>query len=231
MSTNVSAARTVTVVRRGEPVSVETDITPDEAAAILVDSTGTFVRSLVNAYVDPRSRARMSARQVDWLVFIAAEEVARATRPEPEVIPGELDRLVDLFHAVATRLKYPGITLSTEDGRDVSLKLCGSRSRYAGSIAVSNGKKYGDPAGVFYGYLRPDGRWDERASDAQVTDLLRRLAADPVGVAGEYGRLSGNCCFCRLSLTDERSVAVGYGPICADKWGLPWGSRPAPRQG
>jgi len=27
-----------------------------------------------------------------------------------------------------------------------------------------------------------------------------------------------------VTLTDPRSVAVGYGPDCADNYGLPWGA-------
>jgi hypothetical protein len=29
--------------------------------------------------------------------------------------------------------------------------------------------------------------------------------------------------FCRLTLTDARSTAVGYGQTCAGHWGMPWG--------
>ena len=35
------------------------------------------------------------------------------------------------------------------------------------------------------------------------------------------------CCFCNRALEDERSTAVGYGPICAGHFGLAWGNRPA----
>ncbi len=31
---------------------------------------------------------------------------------------------------------------------------------------------------------------------------------------------------CGLDLTDERSTSAGYGPICAGKYGLPWGEVP-----
>jgi hypothetical protein len=30
------------------------------------------------------------------------------------------------------------------------------------------------------------------------------------------------------ALSDDRSTAVGYGPICADHYGLPWGEAAAP---
>ncbi len=54
-----------------------------------------------------------------------------------------------------------------------------------------------------------------------------RLDGDELArIAYEYG-LSGRCMFCARDLTDDRSNphrgGVGYGPVCADKYGLPWG--------
>lgn len=41
------------------------------------------------------------------------------------------------------------------------------------------------------------------------------------------GHATGRCCFCGRDLTDERSAehkgGAGYGPVCAAKYGLPWG--------
>lgn len=34
-------------------------------------------------------------------------------------------------------------------------------------------------------------------------------------------KLTGHCSFCQRELTDAGSLEVGYGPICADRWGLP----------
>lgn len=41
--------------------------------------------------------------------------------------------------------------------------------------------------------------------------------------AARFGHLTGACVFCSRKLTDERSVSVGYGPVCAERVGLPWG--------
>lgn len=46
-------------------------------------------------------------------------------------------------------------------------------------------------------------------------NLVQRFASQ--------GRETCNCSFCGLHLTNPQSVVVGYGPICADNWGLPWG--------
>lgn len=41
--------------------------------------------------------------------------------------------------------------------------------------------------------------------------------------AKQFGELYHHCVFCGLKLTDRRSEDAGYGPICAEKYGLPWG--------
>lgn len=47
-----------------------------------------------------------------------------------------------------------------------------------------------------------------------------RLTAEK---AKELGQLYGVCIFCGRTLTDEASIEAGYGPVCAENHGLPWG--------
>ena len=47
------------------------------------------------------------------------------------------------------------------------------------------------------------------------------VAADPAAAAKAYGALMGRCSFCDTAITDEGSVEVGYGPVCAKRFGLP----------
>lgn len=41
--------------------------------------------------------------------------------------------------------------------------------------------------------------------------------------AAAFGKMYGVCVFCGLTLTNEASIEVGYGPVCAENNGLPWG--------
>jgi len=60
-----------------------------------------------------------------------------------------------------------------------------------------------------------------------VVEAVRSLTTDLITGGNEslkiYGIKTGNCCFCSKELTDHRSVEAGYGPICAERYGLPWG--------
>jgi len=66
--------------------------------------------------------------------------------------------------------------------------------------------------------------WD--AEWVYAPGAMKRLTAGQkvtAEQAAKFGRLWGSCVFCSRMLTDERSVAVGYGPVCAEHNGLPWG--------
>lgn len=53
--------------------------------------------------------------------------------------------------------------------------------------------------------------------------ILNREMRATAEQATAFGALTGTCVFCSRKLTDERSIEVGYGPICAEREGLPWG--------
>ena len=129
--------------------------------------------------------------------------------------------------AIAHSLKYPKIRLQTSNGQNVVLSRAGDKSRYTGQIQITDGRPYG--ANTYFGRIDKDGIFHVSTADASVSALLARLSDDPANVASEYGRLTGQCCFCGLALKDARSTAVGYGPICADKFGLSWGTGKLPK--
>lgn len=55
---------------------------------------------------------------------------------------------------------------------------------------------------------------------------FRKLTEDKKATAeqaAKFGELYHRCVFCTKQLTKEESEAAGYGPICAEKYGLPWG--------
>lgn len=124
--------------------------------------------------------------------------------------------------AVASGLKYPKIRLQTQTGQKVCLARAGNRSRHPGHIMVTDGEPFG--YNKFFGRVDQTGQYHPAdANTDEVHILLEQLGSDPATVASKFGKLTGNCCFCMHSLDDERSTEVGYGPVCAKHFGLPWG--------
>ena len=201
------------VAVRGAWVEFETEFTDAEAIAALSEVPGQFARDLIRH----NGEGRLSAKQWDWVHKLAND----AGNPGPEERPLEAVRgLID--RAFDAGLQYPKINLETIEGLPVRLSRAGDRSRAPGVIHVTDGKPFGE--NQFYGSINLDGVWrPTRNTPPEVLGFLLAFNADPEAVATAYGLRSGNCCFCARVLTDGRSVGVGYGPICADKFGLPWG--------
>lgn len=62
--------------------------------------------------------------------------------------------------------------------------------------------------------------WDSRRKYDTLRDVW--FMTDEMKVAYQ----TGICNFCLRPLIDARSVYHNYGPVCADKYGLPWGDLP-----
>jgi len=57
--------------------------------------------------------------------------------------------------------------------------------------------------------------------------LINRLSTATLTTAAQaaaFGHLVGRCCFCSHAIDTPESTAVGYGPVCASKYDLPWGN-------
>jgi len=68
------------------------------------------------------------------------------------------------------------------------------------------------------------GKWEYASGGMTVARSGLILTGDALAKwASEYGHAHGHCVFCARELTDERSVVVGYGQVCADRRDLPWG--------
>jgi hypothetical protein len=194
----------------------------NELAALteqLSDRDRRFAWSLITQY---RERGSLSDKQRPYV----AQLIERATKPKPQLPTAQLgngfDRIITLFLTARVRIKYPRIRLALPNGQPVVLKMAGERSKYNGQINVSDGGPYGD--NIWYGRIDQQGRWSKsRNVTPEVEELLTSLTRNPEEVAEMYGRLTNHCCFCGRELTDPRSVEVGYGPVCAQNYGLSWG--------
>ena len=151
---------------------------------------------------------------------------AIAERPAQAAVEvGDLSGILAMFATARTHLRYPAVVL---DG--VRVNVAGDRAREPGSLTVTTPQKGEDGRRAWLGRVTLAGIFEPaRDADPAIAQRLREFAADPAGVAAAYGRLHGICCFCRKPLRDERSTSVGYGPDCADHYGLAWGAAPRRR--
>lgn len=164
---------------------------------------------------------RMYTTRLDQLVRETPVPHAPALVSLPSVVG-----IVQLLATARDRgLKFPKLWLQLPDGTDLRVTIAGERSRTPGFLMLTDGGKY--PDNKYFGRISPEGVLelgrDAPAVRADLLALLEQLAANPAQVAAAYGHLTGACCFCALRLTDARSVFVGYGQRCAERFALPWG--------
>jgi hypothetical protein len=181
-----------------------------------------FAKSLLKS-------AHPSEKQEYWIVELAkrVESGGKAKPVEREKHEiGSFVKIHELFAHAKKHIKFPAIVFGP-----VKLTVAGPKARVPGSINVIN-----TDTKLWYGRVLETGefelspRWEGSQSEKdELVEFLTLFAEDPAGVAGQYGRSIERCVFCNKELTDERSKHVGYGPICASHFHLPWGEKELPK--
>jgi hypothetical protein len=165
------------------------------------------------------ARKGLSDKQMVWVRKLA-------TPAAPAVQGADLSPIHALFdRAFSTGAKRPTIRFATADDVAFRLTVAGSQSCKPGAINVTSAEASDTEGRTWFGRILKSGQFEgtRKASidAAPVRAALECFAADPAGQAAAYGQRTGDCCFCSKTLTDARSVKVGYGPHCARKFGLP----------
>lgn len=161
-----------------------------------------------------------------------ADCVVRPVAAPVVAAPVALDMkpVADFLMRAAGKLKFPKALFLAPNGGELKLYVAGTRSTFPGSINVL-------VDGEWLGRITVEGEAHGRklTGNPAIVAKLHEVAADPATAAKTYGVLRGQCSFCSKPLTDDGSLEVGYGPVCAKHYGLPWkaqGTRvvaPAPR--
>jgi len=191
-------------------------------------------RSFAMSLQAQQSHRYLSEKQLFWVRELTKRGEAKLSQTsQPSQAPAapastSFSRIVELFGKAGRRAV---VVFRTQDGTDFRLSIAGEGSQQPGSINVTDTSRGYDNR-TWFGRIGTNGAWQpsrklDARTIAQVEAALTAFNADPAKAAAAYGHMVGSCCFCSRELTDERSVSVGYGPICADRFGLPWGEVPA----
>ena len=113
----------------------------------------------------------------------------------------------------ASELKH--VLVKMQDNKDVIVSF-----RAEGKRFYVTGKRKSE----VYGDIGADGKFKPTARvNDKILKIIREVEKDPVAYARSHGLKTGRCCCCGRKLTDPRSMAAGYGPVCAENFGFPWG--------
>ena len=154
-------------------------------------------------------------KQFYWVKRLLQQGGAKARTQ----LSGNLVPFAVMFQFAKQHLRRPKVRLITDEGTRFYVYPAAEKSKNAGWFYV----KMSGLGGAYCGKIDP--KSGEFIASADCTeDILRALhafAADPKQAATAYGKLTNACCFCGQTLTDNVSVTLGYGPICAQHYGLP----------
>lgn len=178
-----------------------------------------FAKSLLAFH---KKAGKLTFKQIPY-IYQLLERAAFPGVNEHRKKIGDMKAITDLFLKAKEKLKFPVILLNL-GGHQIKLRLQGGAAKFPGAVAVLVDK-------VWVGRVHTNGEFEMAGSFYQcavqdeVIDTLVQFAKDPAGTAQKLGKLSCRCVFCNLPLTDEKSLAVGYGETCAGHWGLPYGDK------
>lgn len=176
-----------------------------------------------------RSSGKLSIGQLrgaaNCMLADERRKVAAASAPAL-MLDGNYKSIVEFMANVP--LQYPKLRMAFE-GTAIRLNRAGKASKYAGAVNVTAEEEtWNDRDGRmerrWLGRIELDGKLTAgKGMTNVIIGMLDALALNPAEVAAAYGKLTSRCCFCGKELSTAESLAVGYGPDCADHFGLPWG--------
>lgn len=136
----------------------------------------------------------------------AAQEARSATiSAAPEVTLESVEKAFQT--AKSAGIKYPKLNLDV-----FKFSPAPDSGKNAGAIYVKEGEAYlGKVMGGKFIRTRD-------CTDEQQCKIIA-VAADPKAAAIAYGKRFGSCAICRRELSNQASIDLGIGPICAEKFG------------
>jgi len=160
-----------------------------------------------------------SEKQKYWITKLLDDARQRKQKAEsPKTAQVEFNQINELFSIAKAVLKRPCVRLMIDEEK-ITLTPAKENSRNPGAIYIK-----GETSARYFGKITAKGEVDlTYNAPIGLKTLLLEFAANPALVATKYGKLTSACSFCGLTLSDSRSVEVGYGPVCAEHWKLPWG--------
>ena len=134
------------------------------------------------------------------------------------------EAVMELFDAAGATLTRTKIHLITDDGREVVVRSNRRKTESNDVLYVHNHGADFNNRDAHFGHInKATTAWNfTPATDGEVRRVMTLLRDNPLQTVMDMGRKSGRCCFCSLPLTDFRSTAHGYGPICAGHYSLPY---------
>jgi len=223
----LSTASTITVFTRRGPVTFETRLEWEEAITelrtiVALNPGNDFAKSLLDREDNDRY---MSDSQVSW-VYKLAQDAITDREFSDRVVGNARDLTTDASNILGTLveanvkgIKKPTLRLKMENGAEMRIKYMTKGGNSGGAWVTVNDELRGKicDQGEFTPYSCKYQRADWIAN---LVEFIEQVNSDPKNALISYGKLTSQCGCCGLPLTNAKSIELGIGPICLDKYGL-----------
>lgn len=204
-------------IRRKEENVEEFGKREPAALEYLTNAKDDFCASLMEQV---KKKGDLSPKQLQCVYESIAREEDWAKQREQKATQTQIN-MDDLLHRFSLALKAgkkrPRINVA-----GLLFALAPANGKNAGHVYVK-GEKYDWDERPYFGKITPEGKFYAGPNiEDDIKDRIASIGADVVTAAKAHGSQHGQCCFCNAPLSTDESVSNGYGPICADNWGLPW---------
>jgi hypothetical protein len=214
----LSAPSTLTVNTRRGPVRFETRLEWEEAIALCQKESQNGNKFAYDLCMREAKNLYMSEAQVSW-VYKIAEDVRQLCEPKPEVRSIDASNiLASLAEARAKGIKKPMLRLLMPTDNHIKVKYMSMGKNAGGCWVTSNDNLIGkiDDGGVFTFTGKPY----THNFICDVFEFIESINSDVKGALESYGKITSKCGCCGLPLTNKKSIELGIGPICAEKYGI-----------
>lgn len=205
-----------------------------EVKAQLPKGDWDFASDLVKSY---KKYGDLTPKQYPWVGRLLAKAgvVVEGVNDNPQTTLkhheiGDFEGVYNMLLEAQAHLKFPSLRfIRSQDGFEFDFKmyLSGPKSKVPGQVNIVQMLKtpVDGKDNRWLGRVSMGGRWETYLAENDLlfnvtAGVLMDMAIDAVAAIEAYGKMSGRCAFCNSELTDHRSLAVGYGPVCADHYGL-----------
>lgn len=201
----------VSVSTRRGVVTFETSLTWDEAITEVLTLSfegNEFASSLIER---EEKNLYMSESQVSW-VYKLAQDAINDRNIENKIESVDASNiLASVAEARARGIKKPVLRLvEKESGAQIKIKYMSAGKNAGGCWVTRNG--------ALVGKIDDCGQFTSREQD--IFEFIESVNSDVQGALKSYGAITSHCGCCGLPLTNKKSIELGIGPICLDKYGL-----------
>ena len=172
--------------------------------------------------------------RAQWSYLDSMAETLAALEP----IYGDFKAILVMFRFAGEKIKFPRIRLCVGSPGEVNFNYFElwffphgvSKSGFKkdpNSVEIQVGGWQGSGNRRFGGWIKDNLiiPYSTKNLTREIRDTIQEFSLDPLRCAQAMAAKLSACMYCGQRLSDDESKQKGYGPICANTYGLPWGQK------